>query len=374
MKKLLICSHAYVSPENLIKPQLLAKKFKVGLVVPKKWEAMGRKLQITNDELRMTNFKTFRLGTFLSGNGGKYFYNPFSLFLVFLKFKPEILYVEEEPWTPSAFELLFLAKLFRVKRKVIFSWENLDLPLAGWQRFVKKFVLTGVDLVVCGNSEAKKLIENYLGWKSWRHRKTCVFVNAQFGVDTKRFVSSSVITHPSPDKFVIGFVGRFVSAKGIDTLIEALSLLPKDCRLLLVSTTKLPDRFLDLAKRHKVLNRIQVVESKPHQELPQYLNQMDVFVLPSKTTPSWKEQFGRVLIEAMACGLPVIGSSSGAIPEVVGSAGLTFEENNPSDLAKKIKKLKDLPKLCQELSQKALKKATTFYTHKAVVDRLTSIL
>ncbi len=64
-----------------------------------------------------------------------------------------------------------------------------------------------------------------------------------------------------------------------------------------------------------------------------FMNAIDVFVLPSRTTPRWKEQFGRVIIEAQACGTPVIGSDSGAIPEVVGKGGWIVPERDPPGLA-----------------------------------------
>jgi len=83
---------------------------------------------------------------------------------------------------------------------------------------------------------------------------------------------------------------------------------------------------------------------------------MDVLVLPSKTMPTWKEQFGRVLIEAMACQVSVIGSSSGAIPEVIGKAGLVFKEGNAADLRAKIEQLKSSPKVRKELAQKGYRR------------------
>jgi len=64
-----------------------------------------------------------------------------------------------------------------------------------------------------------------------------------------------------------------------------------------------------------------------------YMNCMDALALPSLTTPEWKEQYGRVIPEAMACGVPVVGSDSGAIPEVIGSAGLVAPEGDPVKLA-----------------------------------------
>ena len=73
--------------------------------------------------------------------------------------------------------------------------------------------------------------------------------------------------------------------------------------------------------------------------LKHHFKQFDVLVVPSLSTPSRKEQFGRVIAESMASGVPVIGSSSGAIPEVIGEHGLIFEEGNSEDLAEKIQSM-----------------------------------
>ena len=74
--------------------------------------------------------------------------------------------------------------------------------------------------------------------------------------------------------------------------------------------------------------RVHLLDAKPADELPRYLNCMDVLAVPSLTTIWWKEQYGRVIAEAMACGVPVVGSDSGAIPEVVDSAGLIVPEGD----------------------------------------------
>ncbi len=70
-----------------------------------------------------------------------------------------------------------------------------------------------------------------------------------------------------------------------------------------------------------------------NEELPHHLAKMDVLVLPSRTTPEWVEQFGHIFLEAMAMGVPVIGSSSGEIPNVIGDAGLVFKEGDTAQLA-----------------------------------------
>ncbi|MDE2815299.1 MAG: glycosyltransferase, partial [Chloroflexota bacterium] len=88
----------------------------------------------------------------------------------------------------------------------------------------------------------------------------------------------------------------------------------------------------------------------PSSEMPAYYRTMHVCVLPSLTMPNWKEQFGRVLIEAMACGVPVVGSDSGEIPEIVGSddedpGGRTFPEGDVEALAEILTELHGDPSL-----------------------------
>ena len=83
----------------------------------------------------------------------------------------------------------------------------------------------------------------------------------------------------------------------------------------------------------RLAGRVHILEPKRSEEMPNYLNCMDVLAVPSLTTMDWKEQYGRVVAEAMACGVPVVGSDSGAIPEVVDSAGWIVPEGDVAALA-----------------------------------------
>jgi len=87
--------------------------------------------------------------------------------------------------------------------------------------------------------------------------------------------------------------------------------------------------------------QVQFLPARPLEELAEVMNAFDALVLPSWTVPTWKEQFGRVIIEAHACETPVIGSDSGAIPEVVGDGGLIYPERDPRALARAIMELKE---------------------------------
>ena len=122
----------------------------------------------------------------------------------------------------------------------------------------------------------------------------------------------------------------------------------------------------ELAKRLNVENRVIFKEGIPPQDVPLEMQKMDVFVLPSLTRPNWMEQFGRVLIEAMACETPVIGSSSGEIPRVIDNAGLIFPEGNVQELKRCIRKLLDDPGLYAQLATRGRQRVLEHYTQERI--------
>jgi glycosyltransferase involved in cell wall biosynthesis len=123
---------------------------------------------------------------------------------------------------------------------------------------------------------------------------------------------------------VVGFLGRFEPQKGIDVLCRALEGLATPWHALFVGGGSLEPALRAFEAKHP--SRVRVVTGVGHGDVPRWLNAMTVLCAPSQTTPAWKEQFGRMLVEAMACGVPVAGSRSGEIPHVVGDAGLVLPE------------------------------------------------
>ena len=107
--------------------------------------------------------------------------------------------------------------------------------------------------------------------------------------------------------------------------------------------------------------------------MARFWQEIDVFVLPSISTPTSVEQFGRVLVEAMAAGVPVIGSSSGAIPEVIDNAGLIFPEGDVNALAANLVQLRDEPALTRELIAKGQERIDRVYSYAAVANRLVTV-
>jgi phosphatidylinositol alpha-1,6-mannosyltransferase len=128
---------------------------------------------------------------------------------------------------------------------------------------------------------------------------------------------------------VIGFVGRFVPGKGLRVLMQALERLNSstDWSLLLLGSGPMEREIHSWAVGRGWSGRVRTLLVR-HDEVGEYLRAMDLLVAPSQTTPNWREQFGRMLVEALACGVPVIASDSGEIPHVIGNAGAIVHEGD----------------------------------------------
>jgi glycosyltransferase involved in cell wall biosynthesis len=144
-----------------------------------------------------------------------------------------------------------------------------------------------------------------------------------------------------PARYTIGFCGRLTREKGLFVLLEALARLRMPWQGLWVDQG--PDRaaLLDRAQALGIRDRLLLTGALPQPGMVQAYRAMDVLALPSLTLPAWKEQFGRALAEAMACGVPCLGSDSGAIPEVMGPGGLSTPEGDAPALLKALQRLAD---------------------------------
>jgi len=184
------------------------------------------------------------------------------------------------------------------------------------------------------------------------------------GVDLGRFRPRS---SPPPEPFTVAFVGRLEKHKGVADLVAASDLL--GCRLLVVGDGSLRP-WLEGEAAKRPAGRIEIVPWLDHDELPSRLHRAHALALPSveivqRNVVPWvgvplREQFGRVLVEAMACGVPVVASSVGEIPEVIGSSGLTFPPGDLSALARALADIRDRPGLAGALARSGVERAAQF--------------
>lgn len=274
--------------------------------------------------------------------------------------KPDIIHAQEEPDSLTGLQIAVARRLFAPRAKLLWhTWQNVNRPKSWYVRTITNFNLRQATAILCANQEAVEVLRqmNYTG--------PAPVIPPQ-GVDTTFF-------HPIEPRlphemFTIGFAGRLVPEKGIDILLSAVEQLARPVRVHLIGDGVQRAQLEEQARRIDSA-QVSFVGPVPLDRLATLYQQFDALVLPSRTARVWKEQFGRVLIEAMACGVPVIGSDSGAIPEVIGDAGLIFPEGNASALADGLRRLIDSPGLRAELARRGTERVQAHYTQERIAQR-----
>ncbi len=162
------------------------------------------------------------------------------------------------------------------------------------------------------------------------------------------------------DRFTVLYVGQFVSWKGVYNLIYAGKILKeakRDALFVLAGSGAQKGTLQRLIRYAGLEYYFAFVDFVPYGKIEKLYHLADVFVLPSLPKMTWQEQFGMVLAEAMACGVPVVASRTGSVPEVVGDAGLLFTPGNFWELAEHLTVLQDNTRLLEELSVKSRQRA-----------------
>jgi glycosyltransferase involved in cell wall biosynthesis len=355
--KVWVVSHAYVTPVNHDKLRALAALdgLELTLLVPDSWRAATGVLRLPRIEAPYS-IVVSRLAR--SGRIGAYWYRDVG---ALRRARPDVVHAEVEPWSVAALQLVRAAGAAPV---VLFTWENLEGPRRLASRAIERIVLRRVAHVIAGNHGARARMLR----RGVPARRLTVL--PQLGLDPARYASGEAArartggAPPAEGGPVVGFVGRVVPEKAVDVLVEAVDGLPA-ARLLVVGDG-VARRDLEARTAGWPAGKATFVGAVGDARVPDFMACMDVLVLPSRTTPSWAEQFGHVLIEAMAAGVPVIGSSSGAIPEVIGEAGLVFAEDDPAGLRAQIALLLDDRALRKRLVEQGRARVARLYTNARV--------
>jgi glycosyltransferase involved in cell wall biosynthesis len=180
------------------------------------------------------------------------------------------------------------------------------------------------------------------------------------------------------DGFVIGYVGRLTPEKGVLDLTAALERLwaehGPEFRALFVGNGPLEGEIRAFARRLGA-DRVVMRSAVSHDAVPATMSAMDLLVLPSLTTPRWKEQFGRVMLEALCCGVPVVGSDSGEIPVLLQrtGGGMIFREGDVADLAAKLRTAMSDAERLRAAAAEARARIEDTYSCRAVAGQLHGI-
>jgi glycosyltransferase involved in cell wall biosynthesis len=381
--RVLVLSHTYIVDLNREKLRALAQlspEIEVVVGVPRRWRPGGvQNRVVVSEPLQEGNFRVQPLSNLSQNNQGLLTFGP-DLVQLLRTFRPQVIQVEQGAKALAYAQTITLNRLLGLKAKnVFFTWWNLPYQLTFPISALEAYNLRHSHGLVVGNQDGADILRE-------RSYDGPYQVMPQLGIDETIFQPQ-----PQPDlaaslaipseAFVVGYCGRFVEEKGLLTLCDALATLrelPQPWLWLLVGRGELRHTIQSRAEAAGIGDRLRWVTDIAHDQVPRYINLMHTLVLPSETTDSfktltakgWKEQFGHVLIEAMACAVPVIGSDSGEIPHVIDQAGLVFPEGNAAALANHLRRLIEAPSHRQELAQAGYHRAMSRYTNRALAKQL----
>ena len=323
------------------------------VIVPTEWrEPGGAKVQL--ERAHVTGYEFLAEPIRLNGHFHLHYYPRLGRH--FDRVRPHVVHVDEEPYNLATFQAMRLAHRHKA-RALFFTWQNLHRPYPFPFNWIECYNLRHADFGIAGNHEAMDV---------WRAKGYAgpMRVIPQFGVDPDVFKPQHV--SEAGGGFAIGCVARLIEDKGVDVLLRAVAGLPGVWRVYVLGVGPWRHSLESLARELGLADRVVFDSPIPSMQMPAYLAGLDALVLPSRTRPNWKEQFGRVLVEAMACGVPVIGSTCGEIPQVIGDAGLIFSEDDVEALRAALLRLQRDDSLRRDMTRRGRARVLANYTQKQV--------
>jgi glycosyltransferase involved in cell wall biosynthesis len=368
--KLLIVSHSCTVP---ISQQFYAEieqrtGWDLTIVIPALWnDEYGN--QLSPQRWSSYRGKLIGIPVWKSGNIPLHTYRSWFVKLL-RELEPDFIYLHQEPYAIVTLQV-YLANRFTIQKPTsFFTWQNIlkryPTPFRQMERWV--FKQTNVMFPGSYGADAVMRQKGYSG-KS---------VLLPSGVDPAIYYPRSDAASLKQDlvqsdhEVLIGYVGRIVEQKGLKTLLFALQDIRElPWRLVMVGSGGYETELDGMARSLNLTDRIQRIGYIPNPETPRYLSAFDLLVLPSETRANWKEQFGRVIIESMACQTPVIGSDSGEIPNLIQATqgGLVFAEGQPTELADRLRQLILNPDLRLKLAKTGQQSILQNYTNDRLAQR-----
>jgi L-malate glycosyltransferase len=391
MKKslnLVIISHAYVYSAYRAKIEALSEyhDLNITLITPEfGLEGGGQKVYAEQHEGK--DYRHIILSGYFTGKLNFFVFKNLKSTLQSLN--PDIILLEEEYWTQIAAQVTYITKSFFPQTKLILlSQENIchiweKEAITPYQKFryasfhfIEKYVLSRLDGLIFQFPEVWQDFENRVNALGFKRKRGTL---PQLGVDYNRFANispklQSIRTELglSDNTFVYGYIGRITPEKGIEDMIHAFENWDKDNTKLIIignGDAEYVNKIKQLVQTLKLEAIVIFKNAIPFEDIPAYFQLFNISLLLSHTTPIWKEQFGRVLVESMAAGTPVIGSDSGAIPLVIGDTGYIVAEQNIQAIRQALINAIENKNNYNTLSKLAQKRARTEFSYEAIAGK-----
>jgi L-malate glycosyltransferase len=367
--KLLVLSHACITSTN---QQFFAEVeqqtgWEIILITPSSW-LNDYGLELKPNRWHQFNGQLIEFSLWKSGNIPLHAYR--TTFRQILKqIQPDAIYVHHEPYALAAFQM-YMANRLSIRKPIgFYSAQNIhkSYPIPFHQ--IEKFVLRNSSYAFPVSRAVAQVLRN----KGYQGKTTVLPLGVDVGIYHNSYDVSNLKKQlkTNSDEVLIGYLGRITSEKGLKTLLQAIKNLEnKLCRLIVVGAGGYEDEFRKHIDKLQLSSKVTCIGFVPHVEAPKYLAAFDILVLPSETQPNWKEQFGRVVIESMACGTPVVGSDSGEIPYLIESTqgGLIFPEGNSMALSQQLTTLIEDEALRFKLASQGRQAVIEKYSNSTVVE------
>jgi len=372
--KILALSHACVTPVNQAFFATVERLtgWDITLTVPETWigEYGRRRAARWEDfEGRIVQYPVL-----LSGNVPLHAYRSFFVSLL-REEEPDAIYVHHEPYGIATFQM-YIANHWVGHHPIgFFTWQNIVKTYPAPIRHLERWVYRTSDFAFAGSESATKTLRI----KGYDGPVTLLPGSVSTGQYSASANREAIRTRlgVGEEKLIIGFMGRIVQEKGLSCLLYALHAirdLPWRCVIVGEgdARTALEAKVsaLDLSERILFIGYV------PHTEASDYLSAFDVTVMPSETQENWREQFGRVIIESMASGTPVVGSDSGEIPHLIRrtEGGMVFPEGDAEAFAERLRTILSDDELRFSLARSGRQSVLEDYTNRAVAEQFVNTI
>jgi glycosyltransferase involved in cell wall biosynthesis len=347
---LAVISHAYQDERYLSPLEAITKHsgLEVTLIHPEKYK--GEMCAWTNSHA----VHSIPVPVLFGSRQGTFLYHPRALAKAIDQACPDVILHEQEVYALGAAQVAFTAARRSIPL-VMFVWENVRRSLAMPRQIISRYVLATASGAIAGSGQAMQ-VHRDLGFRG------ATAVIPQMGVSA---CTNPIYGRRNRSVLKVCFIGRLLPCKGVDCLLRGVADLRR--RGVSVSCT-IAGQGPELTKLHAVAqqlgiqNRVLFCGQLSADAVQSLLRSSDVLVLPSRRTETWQEQFGLVLTEAMAEATVTVGSRTGAIPEVIGSGDLLFEEDDFRDLARTLERLACDPHTYIDCQHRLWKRARDVYS------------